>query len=226
MQRPNGQNQRLSSWAINYVLCELVSYTLSSSFGKLSCPQWIWAVGRGKLRVLRGGWCPHCLWISTCSVEANIWAAPPGSRPWYLGAPLLDIWAPSSWRAPLPLGNTLATLLFASSSYAILMFHSVFRAFDGLQWNWFDFGSILGRRLKVLLSILSQRGPLGRARCFRNPGIAKIDWTPFWQCQDSKSARSWIPSLKDQRRRLPLLQIFSPKIFRKGFRTNNCFLSK
>ena len=44
-----------------------------------------------------------------------------------------DIWAPPSWRAPLLLGNTLATLLFASSSYAILMFHSVFRAFDGLQ---------------------------------------------------------------------------------------------
>ena len=121
------------------VFRELAPHSLSSSFGKLLCPQWIWTVGRGKLRVLRGGWCPHCLWISTCSVEANIWAAPPGSRPWYLGAPLLDIWAPSSWRASLPLGNTLATLLFASSSYAILMFHSVFRAFDHFQWklDWF-----------------------------------------------------------------------------------------
>ena len=137
-------------------VCELVSYTLSSSFGKLLCPQWIWAVGRGKLRVLRGGWCPHCLWISTCSVEANIWAAPPGSRPWYLGAPLLDIWAPSSWRAPLPLGNTLATLLFASFSYAVLMFHSVFRAFDGFQWK--SFVALLGFFFKKSLVDFPSRG--------------------------------------------------------------------
>ena len=87
-----------------------------------------------------------------------------------------DIWAPPSWIfGRPPLGGLLSrwvTLLPLSCSQALRMQSSCFTVSSALliifNENWIDFGSILGRRSNVLLSILSQRGHLGRARCFRN----------------------------------------------------------